>query len=153
VFYCVECSAKTQQNVEKTFEIAASVVLYPPQALLAHSPESPNIELSQTFIQALQRIFLLLDKNRDGVISDEELLSYQQRCQPKATLSGLKFLKEIISKREPQGLQGGGLNVNGFIMTHQLLAEKLKFEPIWQLLRAFGYANDLSLANSFLDPK
>ena len=61
-------------------------------------------------------------------------------------------MKEVIRKTVPQGVSDDGINIVGFVVMHHLLIQREKFEPIWTLLRHYGYADDLQLAPEFICP-
>ena len=136
--------------MDKLFHTAANTGLYPPLPLFEHSDE--ELVLTARYSRALHRIFLLLDKNRDGILEEEGILRYQKICQPKADPSVIRRMKEMIASASPEGIEEGGINLMGFMMMHHIFIHQVKFKPLWILLRYYGYDNQLKLSDDFLLP-
>lgn len=99
-------------------------------------------------------MFVLSDSDCDGILSDIELNKFQVECfnsplQP-AEIIGVK---SVISENEPEGVKNDGITEKGFLYLHKLFIQKGRLETTWQVLRKFGYDNDLELRDDFLSPK
>ena len=78
-------------------------------------------------------------------------ISLQVTCfntplQPDELLSVL----ETVSDKLPAGVSNNGLTLAGFLFLHALFMERGRFETTWQVLRKFGYTNDLTLSEDLL---
>jgi Ras family protein T1 len=147
---CIECSAKRLLNVHEVFYFAQKAVLYPTAVLYDPSEKCMRDEC----VSALKRIFKICDRDRDGVLSDEELNHFQSRCfdaslQP----SELEGVKDVVRQHTKDGLTDKGLTLVGFLCLHHLFIQKGRLETTWTVLRTFGYADDLSLLPAFLHPR
>ncbi len=72
---CVECSAKSHTNVSEVFFFAQKAVLHPTAPLY----DAREHTLKPACVDALRRIFKLCDKDRDGVLNDDEINLFQVR--------------------------------------------------------------------------
>lgn len=146
---CVECSAKTLTNVAEVFYFAQKAVIHPTTPLY----DSREQALKPLCTKALCRIFALCDANKDGVIDDDELDSFQKRCfGTPLQAAELEGLKEILREASTQGLRGDAITEAGFLYLHQLFIQRGRIETTWAVLREFNYDDDLSLSDSFLHP-
>ena len=117
----------------------------------------------------MKRIFRISDMNNDGFLDDTELNEFQIRCfnaplQPQA----LQDIKNVVTKSLPNGVLDKGLTMEGitltnillcvdnifvgFIFLHQLFIQRGRHETTWKVLRKFGYSNDLTLREDYLQP-
>lgn len=146
---CVECSAQELVNIAEVFYFAQKAVLHPTAPLY----DSREHVLKGPCEAALQRIFRLCDSNKDGVLDDEELNAFQTICfdapLQKAELEGVK---NVISQSCPEGLTENSVNLEGFLFLHRLFIQRGRLETTWTVLRRFGYDDDLSLREDYLNP-
>lgn len=70
---CIECSAKEVLNVAEVFYFASKAVLHPSQPLVDTSTQ----KLKEKPLRALERIFNVCDRNKDGLLDDAELNAFQ----------------------------------------------------------------------------
>lgn len=145
---CMECSAKKLQYVGEVFYYALKSVVHPMAPL--YDPESQR--LKPLCARALKRIFLLCDKDNDGILNDTELNDFQVFCfnaplQP----DELVGVKSVVAERIPQGVLNDGLTLPGFLFLHALFIERGRLETTWAVLRTFGYGNDLHLSPALLE--
>lgn len=64
----------------------------------------------------------------------------------------LEAIKELVSDAHPNGVSMGGLTEEGFLYLHRLFIQRGKLETTWNVLRKFGYDDDLQLREDFLHP-
>ena len=95
---CIECSAKTLNNVSEMFYFAQKAVLHPTGPL--YSPQDGNLKTESRM--ALTRVFKLCDRNNDGLLCDKELNDFQIMCfkSPLAE-KALADVKNVVSKNCP----------------------------------------------------
>jgi Ras family protein T1 len=70
---CLECSAKQMINVPEVFYFASKAVLYPTRPLF----DTKSQRLLERPIEALTRIFHIIDCNKNGLLDDQELNAFQ----------------------------------------------------------------------------
>eukprot|EP00891_Asterochloris_glomerata_P000342 jgi/Astpho2/342/e_gw1.00010.22.1_t len=139
---CLECSAKTLQFVQDVFFYAVKAVLHPQAPLM----DIAQGRLQPLCIKALKRVFIMSDKNQDGILDDAELNSFQMRCfnaplQPEE----LRRVKQVVSEKLAGGVSNDGLTLQGFLFLHALFIERGRLETVWTVLREYGYSNKLLL--------
>ena len=146
---CVECSAKELVNIAEVFYFAQKAVLHPTGPLY----DSREHVLKVPCESALNRIFRLCDSNKDGLLDDLELNTFQTICfdapLQKAELEGVKT---VIRQSCPEGLADNYVNLEGFLFLHKLFIQRGRLETTWTVLRRFGYEDDLSLREDYLNP-
>ena len=146
---CVECSALELVNIAEVFYFAQKAVLHPTAPLY----DSREHVLKGPCEAALERIFRLCDGNKDGLLDDEELNTFQTICfetpLQKAELEGVK---SVIVQGCPEGLTGDSVNLDGFLFLQRLFIQRGRLETTWTVLRRFGYEDDLSLREDYLHP-
>ncbi|ELR24831.1 Ras subfamily protein [Acanthamoeba castellanii str. Neff] len=137
---CIECSAKSFLNVHEVFYFAQRAVLYPTAVLY----DAGSRSLREECVAALKRIFKLCDKDRDGILSDDELNAFQARCFG-ASLdpAELQGVKDVVRGNVENGLTEKGLTLTGFLFLHHLFIQKGRLETTWTVLRQFGYDDNL----------
>lgn len=125
-------------------------------------------------MEALKRIFKLCDVNKDGVLDATELNEFQRKCfDTPLQLQELEGIKDTVRTHIENGLStvlrsghansassspaetpaDEGLTEAGFLYLHTMFIQKGRLETTWTVLRKFGYAEDLRLMESFLEPK
>ncbi|KAJ2861921.1 ERMES complex Ca(2+)-binding regulatory GTPase gem1 [Coemansia aciculifera] len=146
---CVECSAKALLNVSELFYFAQKAVLHPTRPLY----DARDHVMKPKCTEALVRIFRLCDMDGDSILSDAELNEFQRKCfNTPLQQRELEGVKEIVKASRPDGVVDGGLNVEGFLYLHLLFIQRGRVETTWMVLRRFGYGDDLSLREDFLNP-
>jgi len=146
---CVECSAKSLKNIAELFFYAQKAVLHPTAPLYSVD----NRDLTLNCKRALTRIFKLSDDNNDGILSDDELNAFQNKCfgsplQPQA----LEDVKNIVKRNIRDGIFDDGLTLTGFLFLHTLFIQRGRHETTWTVLRKFGYNDAVELDEDFLHP-
>ena len=147
---CIRCSAREHFNVNEAFFLCQKAVTHPIAPLF----DAKESTLKPAAVSALQRIFYLCDKDKDGYLSDKEMEDFQQKCFDKElNLVDLDYIKDTIARLLPESVTEKGLDVHGFLLLNKLFAEKGRHETVWIMLRTFQYTDSLSLQESFLHPK
>ncbi|XP_011151538.1 mitochondrial Rho GTPase isoform X2 [Harpegnathos saltator] len=146
---CIECSAKTLQNVSETFYYAQKAVLHPTTPLYNYDTQ----ELTGECKTALQRIFKICDLDNDGLLNDMELNAFQQWCfntplQPQV----LEDVKAVLSKNICDGICNGCVTMKGFMYLQCLFIQRGRNETTWAVLRKFGYDNELQMSKEYIHP-
>ncbi|KAL2313738.1 Mitochondrial Rho GTPase [Schizosaccharomyces pombe] len=147
---CILCSALEKINVNELFYMCRACVIYPITPLW----DAKERTMRKATIDALSRIFFLIDKNNDDLLSVDELNSLSEKCFSK-NLS-IEDASEILSKVKeicPEGVYEGQLTLPGFLAYNRVQVENGKQESTWGILRAFHYTDSLSLDDSYLSPK
>ncbi|GAA5932845.1 hypothetical protein JCM3775_002254 [Rhodotorula graminis] len=148
---CVECSALLPLNVSEVFFFAQNAVLHPTAPLY----DTRQHVLKPACVAALSRIFRLVDADKDGLLSPDELNDFQ-RLVFDAPLQAreLEGVKEVVEQMtDGSGVEGGGLNEEGWLALHTYFVQKGRLETTWKALRCFGYGEDLMLRDEFLFPR
>ncbi|KAL2001912.1 hypothetical protein VTN02DRAFT_1007 [Thermoascus thermophilus] len=147
---CIRSSAREHRNVNEAFFLCQKAVTHPIAPLF----DSKESVLKPAAAAALQRIFYLCDKDRDGYLSDKEIEDFQMKCFGKPlSQDDLIHIKETIQKAHPNSVTPQGIDSRGFLHLNKLYAEKGRHETVWIILRTFQYTDNLSLQESFLHPK
>lgn len=147
---CIRTSAKEHYNVNEAFFLCQKAVTHP----IAPLYDAKEALLKPAAITAIQRIFYLSDKDRDGYLSDEEIRAFQVKCfERPISDEDLLDLKQSVRKFSLESVKDRGLDQQGFLLLNKIFAEKGRHETIWIILRAFHYTDSLSLTDSFLHPK
>ncbi|KAL3316036.1 Mitochondrial Rho GTPase 2 [Cichlidogyrus casuarinus] len=147
---CIECSAKTSENLTEAFWFAQKAVLYPIGPLLRDKNE-----LTVECKRALTRIHRLCDTDNDGHLSDKELEAFQEYCfSSPLTSQSLHDVKKLIRDSCHGGVTLSGVTVTGFLHLHLKFIERGRHETLWTILRKFvptGCSSEISLgAQRFL---
>lgn len=66
--------------------------------------------------------------------------------------SEITGVKRVVEEKLPEGVNGRGLTLRGFLFLHALFIEKGRLETTWTVLRKFGYNNEIRLDEDFLPP-
>ncbi|GAA6037463.1 hypothetical protein JCM8097_008200 [Rhodosporidiobolus ruineniae] len=148
---CVECSALLPLNISEVFFFAQNAVLHPTAPLY----DTRQHLLKPACVAALSRIFRLVDADKDGVLSPDELNDFQ-RLVFDAPLQAreLEGVKDVVEgMTNGAGVDEGGLNEEGWLALHTYFVQKGRLETTWKVLRCFGYGEDLMLREEFLYPR
>ncbi|XP_055699811.1 mitochondrial Rho GTPase isoform X12 [Phlebotomus papatasi] len=146
---CVECSAKTLQNISEMFYYAQKAVLHPTAPLYSTEDQ----DLTNECKKALVRIFKVCDIDGDGLLNDYELNHFQRRCfnaplQPQV----LDEVKAVLIKNVPDGIRQDAVTLKGFLFLHCLFIQRGRNETTWAVLRRFGYNEHLEMSSEYLHP-
>ncbi|KAJ0392688.1 hypothetical protein P43SY_003152 [Pythium insidiosum] len=139
-----DCSARNFSQVARAFYFAQKAVLYPVEPLYNGKKRA----LEPNCIKAIKRTFRLFDRDRDGVLSRDELNDYQHDCFGMRLLAQeMDTMMEFLQTTIPDGVKedGSGVRFDGFAFLWQLFIDRKRPESCWQVLRCLGYNNDLVL--------
>lgn len=147
---CIRSSAREHYNVNEAFFLCQKAVTDPIAPLF----DSKESVLKSAAVSALQRVFYLCDKDKDGILNDKEMGDFQMKCFNKfLNPQDLEHIKDTIRRVSPEAVTTTGISSHGFLLLCKLYAEKGRHETVWIILRTFQYTNSLSLQESFLHPK
>jgi len=139
---CMECSAKLNINVSDVFNLAQQSVVYPISPLF----DTQMHELTDKFKGALKRVFRIFDRDRDDLLSDQELINFQESCfgarlQP----TDIEDVKSMLEAEGPRRVTTGGITFDGFLSIHKRFIQRNRAETSWLVLRQFGFNDSLEL--------
>ncbi|TYZ63599.1 hypothetical protein PybrP1_004809 [[Pythium] brassicae (nom. inval.)] len=144
VVAAVESSAKNFAEVANAFYLAQKAVLYPTEPL--YNVKKKHLE--PKCVKAIKRTFRLYNRDRNGILSREELNEYQHDCFGMRLLATeMDTMMEFLASAIPDGVapNGNGLFLEGFQYLWQLFIDRHRPESCWQVLRSLGYNNELDL--------
>ncbi|WPG98605.1 mitochondrial Rho GTPase [Acrodontium crateriforme] len=149
---CIRTSAREHHNINEVFFLCQKSVTHP----VAPIYDSKEGSLKPAAVEALKRVFYLCDKDQDGLLNDQEIHAFQQKCFDKILsdddLASIKrSIRENVHAKEEN--IPDGIDVKGFLHLNTIFAEKGRHETIWIILRKFQYSDSLSLKDTFLHPK
>lgn len=79
ICYWLDCSAVTMHNVAEVFYYAQKCVFYPPVPIF----DSTSLHLEQPALQAIERVFTILDRSQIGYLDSDTIMQLQSeifRC-------------------------------------------------------------------------
>lgn len=98
------------------------------------------------------RIFRICDRDADGFLSDDELREFQSKVFGKdLQLQHITAFKDVLiaeCEDYDETMAMKGVNFEAFKTFQKIIIRKLKMEVSWQILRHFGYDNNLELKES-----
>ncbi|KAG2430028.1 hypothetical protein HYH02_013856 [Chlamydomonas schloesseri] len=145
---CLNCSSKFNKMVHDVFYYALKAVLYPLQPLY----DRTDRVMRQAAVRALKRVFIVFDQDKDGTLSDAEINAFQATCFGISLSSEeLRGIKAVVRQQVPGGYTDTGLTLEGFLFLQGLFIERGRLETVWQVLRRFGYNDQLRLSDELLD--
>ncbi|KAF2857212.1 mitochondrial Rho GTPase [Piedraia hortae CBS 480.64] len=149
---CIRTSAREHHNINEVFFLCQKAVTHPIGPLY----DAKESKLKPAAVEALTRIFHLCDKDKDGVLSDKELVNFQAKCFNKP-LSDLDLASIKRSIRQSPSVTAEDarqpVDLEGFLLLNKMFAEKGRHETIWIILRKFHHTDSLALKDSYLHPK
>lgn len=141
----IECSAKGYIGLIDIISCAQKAVLFPNAPL----HDSLTKTLKPEFERALLRVFRICDLDGDGYISDDELREFQYRVfQKDLQRQHITAFKEVlIAECEDfdETMAVKGITFEAFKAFQRIIIRKLKMDISWQILRSFGYNDNLEL--------
>jgi Ras family protein T1 len=138
-------------NISEVFFFAQNAVLHPTAPLY----DTREHVLKPACVSALSRIFRLVDADKDGLLSADELNDFQ-RLVFDAPLQAreIEGVRDVVEQMTAgEGVEDGGLNEEGWLALHTYFVQKGRLETTWKALRCFGYGEDLMLRDEFLYPR
>lgn len=86
------------------------------------------------------------DTNKDGFLDDDELRAFQQHAfQMDVSDEELEHVKQLVRYDNRDAVVNGKMTEKGFLSLMMRFFEKAQFQTIWEVLRQYGYSNDLRL--------
>lgn len=86
------------------------------------------------------------DTNKDGFLDDDELRAFQQHAfQMDVSDEELEHVKQLVRYDNRDAVVNGKMTEKGFLSLMMRFFEKAQFQTIWEVLRQYGYTNDLRL--------
>ncbi|KAF2123547.1 mitochondrial Rho GTPase [Dothidotthia symphoricarpi CBS 119687] len=147
---CIRTSAKEHHNINEVFFLCQKAVTHP----IAPLYDSKENALKPAAVSALQRVFHLCDKDKDGYWNDQEIHDFQIKCFDKPLgEDDLANIKKSMERFAPGATDENGMDEKSFLLLNKIFAEKGRHETIWIILRKFHYTDSLSLQDTFLHPK
>ena len=87
-------------------------------------------------------------------MNNTEINDFQSKCfETPLQNQELEIVKDVVRQNEPLGYTELGITEAGFLFLHTLFIQRGRLETTWTVLRKFGYDDDLSLRQDFLEPK
>ena len=144
---CIQCSAKTLQNLPEVFYYAQKSVLYPTAPVY----DDEKKKLTAQCVKCLTRIFKICDQDNDGLLNDRELNEFQLKCfGVHLNTTSLQEVKAMLyDNPSNEHLVENKITLNGFIYLHTLFIKKGRHETTWTVLKKFGYDRTLSLSRDY----
>jgi Ras family protein T1 len=147
---CIRTSAKEHHNINEVFYLCQRAVTHP----IAPLYDSKESALKPAAVSALQRVFHLCDKDKDGYWNDQEIHDFQMKCFDKPLGEDeLLNIKQSVQRYSPDSVTENGIDEKGFLMLNKMFAVKGRHDTVWIILRKFHYTDSLSLKDTFLHPK
>lgn len=66
------------------------------------------------------------------------------------TPSQIRGLIDFVQARSPLGVDENGITIEGFLFMNKYLVEQGRIRKVWDILRKFGYNNELRLADDMI---
>eukprot|EP01147_Barroeca_monosierra_P010750 gene10750-2838_t len=146
---CIECSAKTMENIAEVFHVTNKAVIYP----IAPLYDARHHRLQPAAIAALTRVFKLCDEDKDDLLCDEELQAFQKSLfNAPLSREELHSVKSVVSNATRDGVSDNSITLTGFLYIQKLFIERGRIEATWTVLWAFGYNDNLRLDTDVLVP-
>jgi Ras family protein T1 len=147
VLQCIfKCSAKNVSRVEDVFMKAQQAVVYP------LTPPLYDLEAGQMTVackQAFTRIFRILDRDHDGLLSEEDLKRYHREIYPIAVLDrDVAAWRKVVIKNNATResvLDKDKFTIDGFLEMYDVRISEFRLDLVWEALRYYGYDDDLNL--------
>jgi Ras family protein T1 len=149
VTVCVQCSATQMGKVHDVFHYAQLSAVYPVTQLYDRAVPA----LKPGTVDAFTRIFVICDTNKDGLLDDEELRAFNKYSFGiDVSDAELTHVKELVKADHDQAVLNGKITLEGFLALMKRFFEKAQFQTIWEILRKYGYTDDLRLNDALAVP-
>lgn len=164
---CIKCSAKHVLHVDDVFNKAKVAVIYPIKPLY----DLVGGRLTACCSRAFTRIFRMFDLDRDGLLSDDELMAFQSKIWGETLVerdveewkNALSRHDSLIHRREETSVGSGHseevivndkITLSGFLTIIDIFISQNRLEVPWTALWALGYDDELNLyiPESILSP-
>mmetsp|Transcript_20840 Transcript_20840/g.29852 ORF Transcript_20840/g.29852 Transcript_20840/m.29852 type:complete len:820 (+) Transcript_20840:58-2517(+) len=157
---CIKCSAKNVLHVDDIFNKAKVAVIYPIKPLYDLVGE----RLTPACSRAFTRIFRMFDLDRDGLLSDDELMAFQSKIWGETLVerdvtewkNALSRHDSIIHRREEASVGSGSqrseevivndkITLTGFLTIIDIFISQNRLEVPWTALWTLGYDDEMNL--------
>ncbi|CAN6981580.1 unnamed protein product [Brassica oleracea var. botrytis] len=102
-------------------------------------------------VAALTRVYVLSTRDTDFILNEAGLNNIQaQCCYEPLTPSQSRGLIDFVQERSPLGVDENGITIEGFLFINKYLVEQGRIRQVWNILRKFGYNNELRLADDMI---
>ncbi|XP_048606068.1 mitochondrial Rho GTPase 3 [Brassica napus] len=102
-------------------------------------------------VAALTRVYVLSTRDTDFILNEAGLNNIQaQCCYEPLTPSQSRGLIDFVQERSPLGVDENGITIEGFLFMNKYLVEQGRIRRVWNILRKFGYNNELRLADDMI---
>ncbi|KAF6147768.1 hypothetical protein GIB67_006741, partial [Kingdonia uniflora] len=138
----IDCSARNLIKFRAAFFQAWRLAICPTTPLFDKVTQT----LKPRCVMALEHIFMVCDRDRDGALSDAELCDLQIKCfdTPMGPPAIARY-KEIVQELESKGVNERGISLDGFLAFHLRLSKRRAAVNQWKCLLRFGFDNDVYL--------
>ncbi|KAL7522977.1 hypothetical protein ACHAWX_007755 [Stephanocyclus meneghinianus] len=155
---CIKCSAKNLLNIDEVFRKSQQSVLYP----IAPLYDLNTGRLTSACSRALNRIFRIFDRDRDGLLSDSELNAFQNEVWGVNLMErDFSNWKKVVTEHDSsfqtteEGSTGsyakedvirdGKFTLAGFLTIFDVFICQNRLEVPWKVIRKFGFDDNLTL--------
>jgi len=165
---CIKCSAKNLLHVDDVFNKAKVAVIYPIKPLY----DLVGGRLTPACSRAFTRIFRIFDLDSDGLLSDDELMAFQEKIwggtlMESDVLEWKKALARhdlIIRRTEEASVESDHqiedvivnekITLTGFLTIIDMFISQNRLEVPWTVLWTLGYDDELNIRipESILSP-
>nr|ANM86798.1 mitochondrial Rho GTPase [Stygiella incarcerata] len=138
-----ESSIKEPRLIWKTIFHARSSVLNPVLPIYDYEAKTFRPKAKRAF----ERIFRILDEDKDNSLNDAEMKKMQHRVFNTPFSDGdLREMRAKLKEVDASACDERGVTLVGFNIIMLFFVQKGACEGIWELLRKFGYNDDLELS-------
>ncbi|KAF6136555.1 hypothetical protein GIB67_016011 [Kingdonia uniflora] len=118
---------------------------------VAAAPAAPLFDKETQYlrarcVRAFKHIFILCDRDRDGLLSDAELCNLELKCWGETTTHADLLDYKRLAQEEPKG----GVTLAGFLSLQSNLVKLGSTSNLWGALYHFGFDSDLKLRDDLL---
>jgi GTPase SAR1 family protein len=141
-----ECSCVNLEGIAEIFINLQKVVLYPSNILI----DLETGKLRPEFLRALKLVFRKIDKNKDFLLSEHELMQMQLEVfKEELTCEGAQQIISLVNEVSPNGVEQNSLNFAGFCSLQLILIQNSQPDICWKTLYYFGFDRSLQLSLIF----
>eukprot|EP00002_Diphylleia_rotans_P031984 TRINITY_DN6672_c0_g7_i1.p1 TRINITY_DN6672_c0_g7~~TRINITY_DN6672_c0_g7_i1.p1 ORF type:complete len:613 (+),score=137.58 TRINITY_DN6672_c0_g7_i1:67-1905(+) len=147
VLYYFETATSDSMSLQTFLVRTLFALAYPIQNLVSLA----TMEATPAFKAALRGIFMRLDDDKDGIITDEQLNLFQEFCfSSKLNEQELAQLKASIREEYPDAVNDEGFTFTAFLFLFMNLINRDQIRVVYQGLLKFGYKLDLQFNSAYL---
>ncbi|KAF6147769.1 hypothetical protein GIB67_006742, partial [Kingdonia uniflora] len=139
----IDCSARNLIKFRAAFFQAWRLAICPTTPLFDKVTQT----LKPRCVMALEHIFMVCDRDRDGALSDAELCDLQMKCfDTPMRPADIARYKEIVQELVPKEVNERGISLDGFLAFHLRLSKRRAAVNQWICLWRFGFDNNVYLS-------